>query len=317
MYDLYSISPDRLSMSVKALQSLLKKRDSFPRAKILLSTHQFIFLTRKDGKKLRLASMMPETTSGIANKLATDKLATATLLDEIDIKQPETKIASPGNIKSLLQKHSKIVIKPVDGAHGNGITTDLTTVEDAEKAAKLAESFSDTKVILAQQQLESSSYEVRAIVIDGKFIAAFSRIPARVTGDGTHTVRELIAIENDTLRTKPYASDLAFIDKEYSDHYLELTSQADYIPTPGEKVQVIRMCNIGRGGTVEDITDAFPDHLKASAEAIAKHLALPVAGIDFLDDYVIEVNSNPSLYYPAKTRSSLAVSALLDYLEKL
>ena len=75
--------------------------------------------------------------------------------------------------------------------------------------------------------------------------------------------------------------------------------------------------NIGRGGTVEDETDTFPLEKKALAEKIAKTLDLPVVGIDFFGDYVLEVNASPSLYYPLDgPRADFGVEKLVDFLEQ-
>ena len=172
-------------------------------------------------------------------------------------------------------------------------------------------------MVIAQQQLDFTGFETRVICINYRFVEALSRIPAHVTGDGEHTVSELIDIENNTIRTEAYKSNLAFIDREYAERYMAEKGNKDYVPAKNEKVQVIKMCNIGRGGTVEDVTDEFTSEQKALADRIAKTLDLPVVGIDFFGDYVLEVNASPSLYYPLDgPRASFGVEKLVEYLER-
>lgn len=315
MEDFFKVNPDNLTMSTKSLQRILKERGWT--AEFLRGTHQYVFAKRKDGKVFKIAGTAPETTSLFAGRVADDKLATYKLLEKIGVKQAETEIATAASVSYFLNKYQKIVIKPIDGAHGNGIVTNITNFEDAMESIETAKKHSLSGQALVQQQLEFTGFETRVICINYKFIEALNRIPAHVTGDGVHTVSELIKIENETIRTEAYKSKLAYIDQEYADRYMKEKGNADYVPNAGEKVQVIKMCNIGRGGTVEDVTDDFPDDKKALADRISRALDLPVVGIDFFGDYVLEVNASPSLCYPLDgARADYGVEKLVDYLER-
>lgn len=315
MEDFFKVNPDNLTMTTKALQKILKERGWT--AEFLRGTHQYVFAKRKDGKVFKIAGSAPEATSLFAGRIADDKLATYELLKKIGVKQAETEVASAASISYLLDKYGKIVVKPIDGAHGNGITTNITNFETAMEAVETAKKFSPSGMVIAQQQLDFTGFETRVICINYRFVEALSRIPAHVTGDGEHTVSELIDIENNTTRTEAYKSNLAFIDREYAERYMAEKGNKDYVPAKNEKVQVIKMCNIGRGGTVEDVTDEFTSEQKALADRIAKTLDLPVVGIDFFGDYVLEVNASPSLYYPLDgPRASFGVEKLVEYLER-
>ena len=317
MQNFFDVNPDDLTMTTKALQEILKERGW--RANFLRGTHQYVFSERPDGELFYIAGSAPETTSRFAGIIADDKYATYELLNRLGVPQAETKIATAASISAMLEKYKRVVIKPIDGAHGNGITTGITNLDDAFTALELAEKFSESGRALVQQQLDFNEPETRVICINYKFIEALNRIPAHVTGDGTHTVAELIQIENSTIRTEAYKSNLAFIDEDYSKQYLKETGKADYIPKANEKVQVVKMCNIGRGGTVEDVSDSFPDDKKQLSKRIASALKLPVIGIDFLGDYVLEVNASPSLYYPLSDakKARYGVEKLVDYLEEI
>ena len=59
--------------------------------------------------------------------LADNKLASYSLLEQLGVSQPETLVVkSPEDAQRLLDKYGTIVIKPVDGAHGRGVTTGIT-----------------------------------------------------------------------------------------------------------------------------------------------------------------------------------------------
>lgn len=321
MENLFEISPDKLPMTLKSFQKIAKSR-GWQSASLIRGKESYIFATRPDGKKLRFLSGAAPGTSYFSGILADDKLASFYIFKDLGIPQPDTVVLTSENqsdeIARLLKQHSSIVIKPSDGGHGNDVFVSIT---DAEKAAAIVgdvRSRNPGSAILAQQQLANDTPELRVICIDYHFVVALARIPARVTGDGEHTVSELIDLENSTIRTAPYQSNLAFIDKEMSKDYIEKHYKKDYIPAADEKVQVVGMCNIGRGGTVEDVSANFDSAKRAIAEKIARAFQLPIIGIDFLGEYVLEVNSTPSLYYPTGDESSsLCVTKWLEYLEQL
>ena len=276
-----------------------------------------LLLTRPDGKIIPIASSTPPTTSVYALHLADDKFATYSLLQSLDVPQPETVlIHQEDEAKAFLAQHSPIVIKPVDGAHGRGVTTNITSADQISPAFKKAIAGSASqKLALAQAQVQLEADELRVICINYQFVIAVARIPAMVASDGMHTVAELIDLENSTLRATPYTSNLAFIDRDLALPYLG--ERANEIPASGTKVRVSPTCNIGQGGTAEDYSDRISPEVKATAEKIARASQLPVIGIDFYGDYVLEINACPSLYYPINTDPTKVVKAYVDYLETL
>ena len=249
MQNFFNVDPNELAATAAALQQILKERGW--RAKFLRGTHQYIFAERPDGETFNIADSAPEMTSRFSSIIASDKLATYELLNEIGVPQADTRIATVASISAMLEKYEKIVIKPIDGSHSDGITTDIMNLEDAFSALDLAEKKSDSGRALVQQQLDLNEPEVRSICIDYKFIEAIQR---------THT-----------------DSEVAF----------------------------------------EDVTDTFSKNKIQLSKRIATALDLPVIGIEFLGDYVLEVSASPSLYYPLsdEEKSKYGVYKLVDYLE--
>jgi len=157
------------------------------------------------------------------------------------------------------------------------------------------------------------------------------RIPARVTGDGTKTVRQLIEQQNQQ-RGAQYTADLSVIPMERAEHYLD--EAINNIPPEGEIVTVLGLANIGLGGEGRDVTSATPSWLLAMAEQAAQALRLPVCGVDFLiaqppqphlteaqlQPSVTEVNKCPSLFMhelPKHGESQPVVKQYVDYLATL
>ncbi|MBQ6396330.1 hypothetical protein IJH89_01955 [Candidatus Saccharibacteria bacterium] len=319
MQDFYKTPDSFLPMSLRAFREEIQSR-GWPKAVLNRGASSFLTVTRPDGRELNLYSLTPPTTNYFSGFLADDKLAAFRVLKSIGAPSPETELleldpsARKAQVSRFLELSPNLVIKPVDGAHGHDVFMNLSSVEAVEAALP-----KDTiKKFLVQPQLSPTTPELRVICIDYKFVAAFARIPASVTGDGVHTVPELIKLENKTLRTAPYKSNLAYIDEALASDYIKAHSLEALVPKQGEKVRVISICNVGCGGTIENMTEKLPESKRRLSEKIARAFNLPVIGIDFLDDYVIEVNSSPSLHYPAPDSSStLCVKKFVDYLETL
>ena len=81
-----------------------------------------------------------------------------------------------------------LVIKPIDGNHGKGNTTNITTWEQAEKAFEAAKLYNRSLIV----EKFITGYDFRALVINYKFICAALRTPASVVGDGEHTIQWLV-----------------------------------------------------------------------------------------------------------------------------
>lgn len=313
----YDVAEASLPMSMRALRQELKLR-GWQVQKLYNGAANNLILTRPDGKELRIASSTPPTTSVFALKTADDKLSTYSLLQTIRAPQPLTVLVKTADdAAGMLQEYGTIVIKPADGAHGRGVTTGITTLEQVPAAIEKAELGSlNQHLAIAQPQMVTEGPELRVICIDYKFVLAVARIPAKVTGDGVHTVAELIELENTNLRAAPYTSRLAWIDLKAAADYLG--ERMTTIPAVDEKVRVSATSNVGQGGTAEDYSDKITAEQKLLAEQIARTMELPVIGVDLMAGQVLEVNACPSLYYPIGTDADTkCIKAYVDYLEKL
>lgn len=317
MIDYYSLPEADLPMTMRPFRRMLKER-GWKAEKLCLESLNNLILTRPDGVEIRVASTTPPTTNVFALRVADNKMMCYALLKEIGVKQPETvAIKTADDAAMMIEKYGRIAIKPIDGAHGNGVTVGVATREEAEEAIRRAvEASQDLGMAIAQPQLPLDEPERRAICIGYKFIEAVRRIPAQVTGDGEHTLGELIEIENRTLRTPMYQSDLAYIDYDSAVKFLR--ERIGEVPAARERVRVVASCNIGQGGTVEDCSEEFSTEMRELAEKIARTAQLPVIGIDFYGDQVIEINACPSLYYPTgDAMATRGVEAYIDYLAEL
>jgi cyanophycin synthetase len=274
--------------------------------------------TSSEGKVYFVKSLMTEYTSAINVIIANRKNVLYTLAREWDIPVPETEHHTTMlAAKEFLHKYKTVVVKPEDGAHGNGVTTGISTEDLLEKAINHAHKFS--KAVLLQKFVEGDDY--RLLFIGGKLAAAAIRKPAEVTGDGIHTFQELIELENQNdERGVNYRKRLNLIDIFAAKLYLGDTIKS--VPKNGEVVTVVGTANIGTGGYAIDVTETVPPILLKYATVLTQQLGLENGGVDFLykdDNHVnlLEINANPSLglhAYPFKGSPQPVASLFLDWL---
>lgn len=286
---------------------------------MLNEVRNFYRLTDIAGHKYYVRNVTNRKTNGISVFMAQHKDIQYSIIEANQLARlvPTEQVEDETQAQRFLHEYQQVVVKPTDQSHGNGVTVNITTAEQLKAAIKLASSLS-SKVII-QKQIVGDDH--RLLFIDYKLAAAAIRDPASVIGDGTHTVRELIAIENENPdRGQGYQKRKTLIDFESAEVFLE--SDIERVPKSGEKVQVIGTANIGKGGVSIDVTDTVSKALISEAEHLVRHLEIGMAGVDYIitpegEAYFIEINTSPSLglhEYPAVGRARQTPEAFLDWL---
>jgi len=321
--------PARLSIKMIIQEALARGW----RAWAYVPNDSHAILERPDGTRIPIYSSCPPTTSYEAAHIADDKFLTHAALQSADVPvlqtfRCETTQQAHEAAQSLIHVGKQYVVKPLDSGHGQGITVKLHTLEQLPEALAYARQYADIVLI---QQYQQSPIDLRVLCINYKVVAVLERIPARVIGDGTQTVRQLIEQQNQQ-RGAQYTADLSVIPVDRAVHYL---GDAIYdIPPEGEIVTVLGLANIGLGGEGRDVTNATPTWLIDMAEQAARALRLPVCGVDFLvaqqpalnltaealQPSVTEVNKCPSLFMhelPKHGQPQPAVKQYVDYLATL
>ena len=231
----------------------------------------------------RIRATIASTTSNIAVDIACDKEETKMLLEAAEIPVPRgTVVRSEEGLKDAVEKFKyPLVIKPIDGNHGKGNTTNITTWEQAVKA--LAEAQRYGRSVIVERFI--TGFDFRCLVINNKFICAALRTPASVVGDGVHTIKWLIDETNkDPRRGYGHEKVLTqitidqFTQKMLDDGNITL----DTIPKKGERVLLKPTANLSTGGTSTDVTDEVHPANVFMFERIAKIIGLDICGIDVM-----------------------------------
>ena len=280
-------------------------------------------------RQRRIQAAETDRTSAIAQEIAKDKELTRLLLRSIGTPVPEgCSVSSLENAWAAAQEIGfPVVLKPVDGNQGRGVTTNLRTYSELEAAFEAAFEASSSGEVTVEKFAEGDDY--RILVVGDRVIAAARREPAHVIGDGTRTVTELVQLENsDPRRGEDHATSLSKIPLD-SVSLAVLSAQGytvDSIPPAGQKVLVRRNANLSTGGTANDVTDELHPEVAEQCVAAARMVGLDIAGIDVVardlrrplgdqSGVIIEVNAAPGLRMhlePSRGRARPVGDAIVD-----
>ena len=253
----------------------------------------------------RIQATVTSETSSIGVEIACDKEDTKFLLQQSQVPVPRGEIIKTerGLEEVLNTLGFPVVIKPINGNHGRGITTNITNHEQALVAFEAAKNVSAS--VIVEKYITGEDY--RILVIDYKMVAAAKRTPARITGDGESTIRQLIDIVNsDPKRGFGHENVLTAIKVDAMTlSILEGKGYTEETVLPkGEILNLKDTANLSTGGTASDVTDIIhPDNV-FMAERIARVIGLDVCGIDVMTSdisvplgqtggAVLEVNAAP------------------------
>jgi cyanophycin synthetase len=263
-----------------------------------------ILLGQGVNQKLIRASMTCGT-SNFGVDLAGDKDDTKQLLAKAYIPVPkgDVIVTEQGLKEAIEELDFPVVIKPIDGNHGRGITTNITSYEHALTAFNIAKNIS--KEIIVEKFVTGDDY--RFLVINYKLIAVAKRTPAMVIGDGRSTIQQLIDQTNaDPNRGDGHEKVLTKIKVDTITQTIldKKKLRLESILPIGEILFLKDTANISTGGTSTDVTDIIPPATKFMAERTAKLMRLDICGIDVVakdirrpidgvNGAVIEVNAAP------------------------
>ena len=266
----------------------------------------------------RIRATIASTTSNIAVDIAGNKEETKLLLGAAEIPVPKGMvIRTEEGLKEAVETLGyPLVIKPIDGNHGKGNTTNITTWEQAMKAFAAAKAYNRSVIV----ERFITGYDFRALVINYKFICAALRTPASVTGDGEHSIQWLIDETNKDAR-RGYGHEKVLtqitIDQFTQKMLDDLGYTLETVPKKNELVLLKPTANLSTGGTSTDVTDEVHPANIFMFERIARIIGLDICGIDVMatdlqtpvmenGGAVLEVNAAPGFRMHIEPAEGLA-----------
>ncbi len=253
----------------------------------------------------RIQATVASTTSSIAVEVACDKEETKNLLEAASIPVPRGRVVyDEEDLDTAVKRIGyPIVLKPVGGNHGRGATINVQNWEEAKEALALAKRVS--RGVIVEKFI--TGYDYRLLVVNYKFIAGAKRTPALVTGDGVHTVQQLIEIVNSDPR-RGYGHEKVLTAIKIDDTTLAMLQEKNFtlesVIPKGEELHLKRTANLSTGGTSTDVTEIVHPFNVFLAERIARIIGLDICGIDIMSPdireplhengaAVLEVNAGP------------------------
>ena len=254
----------------------------------------------------KLQATLSDRTSVLGVELACDKEGTKQILRASGIPVPRgTVINYLNELQDAIDDLGgyPIVVKPLDGNHGRGITINITEWEQAEAAYDAAKEVS--KAVIVERFYEGRDH--RVLVINGKVVAVAERIPAHVVGDGNSTISDLIEETNrDPRRGEGHDNVLTKIEVDRTTWQLldQKGYTLDTVLADGEVFYLRATANLSTGGIAVDRTDDIHPETVWLAQRVVKIIGLDIAGIDIvtsdisktlreMDGVIVEVNAAP------------------------
>lgn len=260
------------------------------------------------GSKMKIfdrSSIHPD--SAIGAKISHNKHLTSQILRSAGLPTPRNILVN--SIHHAIEASKiigfPVVIKPSDSDRGEGVTIAVNSIEMVTEAFNKAAKLS--KNILVEKTIPGVCH--RILIMGDCSPYTVKRLPKSVKGDGTHTIKELIQIANDTenLKAKYKRVDPFLFDSLAEETLRPLGFNQDSVPNDGQFIPLRSIESTEWGGTAEIVTESIhPENIKIALLA-AKLLNLENAGIDFISEdssvpwYANEAAINEINYAPLMT----------------
>ncbi len=253
----------------------------------------------------RIQATTTGLTSNIAVELASDKEETNGILRDLGLPVPRQRMvrSSSDAKRAALRIGYPVVLKPLAGNHGRGVSINLKNADEIEVAFEKAREHG--RNVIVEGYIDG--FDHRLLVVNGKLVAAAKRVPGHVVGDGKHSIAELVDIVNkDPRRGVGHEKVLTRLEFDHQAERLlgKLGYDSDTVPAIGEAVYLRSTANLSTGGTAIDVTDVIHPDNREMAERTIKAIGLDIGGVDFLckditESYraagggICEVNAGP------------------------
>ena len=276
-------------------------------------------------KSIRIDRSTTENDSAIGAKYSTNKYAAANLLRSVGLPAP-----NHYTVQTLEQAHNAaqalgwpVVVKPLKGERGEGISVDVGNKEQLAQALSHAQQSSKEKVVLVEKQVEGICH--RLFIVEGKLLYGVKRLPMSVEADGMLPISELVSREHHRQQCKPpwLRSEIQELDEEARTAIQSAGYTESSIPEQGTLIPLRRIESTLHGGVDEEVTNQIhPDNISIAVNA-ARMFNLQVAGVDIITEdialpwYKTGAVINEVNFSPLLGGGEISRKAIPEYLERL
>jgi len=265
-----------------------------------------------------------------AVELGSDKDITKDMLEKEGVPVPKGKgfdqsATAEEVINYGLELGFPLVLKPTDGSLGLGVVTNIESKAELEKAYYYVREDLEYEDIIVEQYITGEEY--RLYVIEDQVIAAYNRKPANITGDGKHTIGELIHLKNrERRKNSRLNSCLIEIDQEIIEFIESAGYTLESVLPEDEMIYLREKTNVSIGGDPIDVTDELSKEIKDIAiNALKAVPGLYHGGVDVIintgnvsRDPAVVLELNPTaqiggILFPLKGKARNIPKAIVDY----
>src|SRR5690625_1781060 len=263
-----------------------------------------------------------------AVELVDDKGTTKELLAQANVPVPKGKgFPEDATDEEILEFGKSIgypvVLKPTNASLGDGVVVNIMSDAELEDALNYVRYELEYDEIIVEQHVFGKEY--RIYVVEDKAVAAYNRIPANITGDGIHTIEELINMKNYERRQNARLNScLIHYDIEIEEFLERKKYDLTSIPPKGEYIPLREKTNVSAGGDPIDVTDIITDEMREIAINAVKAIpGLYHAGVDVIVNeeaenpaVVLEINATAQIggiLFPLRGKARNIPAAIIDY----
>lgn len=195
-----------------------------------------------------------------------------------------------------------VIVKPNSKSQGRAVAK-VHTRHEFEIAFRAASRMDS--MILVERFICGRDY--RLVVLDGKVISAYERLPLSVVGDGKSSILGLLKIKQRKFKRTDRDTVLKLADRRIALKLARSGLTMESKPRKGEVVQLLDNANLSSGGDSKDVTEAVHPGFQSLATMVTKDMGLRLCGVDLMIDglisdqpvkgkhWIIEINSAPGL----------------------
>ena len=202
-----------------------------------------------------------------------------------------------------------VIVKPNSSSQGKGVQS-AHSVAELKKA--LNEIFAYDDVALVQRPVSGKDY--RIVILDGKVISAYERIPLNVVGDGRSSILTLLQKKQREFISSGRDTKIKFDDPRIK---TKLKRQGFSLRSKiqnGQQVFLLDNANLSTGGDAVDVTNTMHAAWEKLAADITRDMGLRICGVDVMINgditsapqkyWVLETNAAPGLDHYLQTGSA-------------
>ena len=239
-------------------------------------------------------------------------------------------VQSKEDLDKLNSLNFPLVAKPSTANQGRLVQMNISTLDEAREYLRKNADYlrlPDNECFLFEEQLQGEEY--RFLCINQKCLSIIHRVPANISGDGVHSIADLISIENKARADREMtALEKIVIDDDLKAIVKNQGFTLETIPKQNQQVWLRTKSNVSQGGVPHEVSEKIHPDIIAAVEKAAAICELDVAGADVMfsdpskplheqpHSGIIEINSSPSLdlhHFPETGKPFNAARSILEH----